>query len=445
MADKRRYLIVGHGAAGLAAARAVRSRDTTATVTILTDEPHRFYSKPGLAYLLSGDIPERQLYSMPDELYRRLRIGVRVGHVAEIDRSVRSVRLESGERLDYDALLLSTGARAVKPKLPGADLQGVVTLDNLADARLILKQARRARAAVVVGGGITALELAEGLAARGLRVHYLLRKDRYWAGVLEAQESQRVEAGLRHEGIRIHHQTEVNEILGRRGRVKGVSTKDGARINCQMVAVAIGIRPRIDLAQRAGLETDRGVIVDEYLATSDPAVFAAGDVAQVYDPLSDSYRLDSLWWSADEQGRCAGENMAGGGRPYLRSVPFNVTRIGGLVTTIVGHVGGAERDADLVGIMRGDSESWRDDLRSLVVEDTDHGCRLRLMVGEETLLGAVVMGNQELSRVLQTLVREQIPLRGLRGMLLSAPQRAVEILRKSDPDEWLNSDRLEAA
>jgi NAD(P)H-nitrite reductase large subunit len=444
MFDGTRYLIVGHGAAGLAAARAIRKRDETGSITILTDEPHRFYSRPGLAYLLSGDIPERQLYCVPDEVYRRLRVGVRVGHVTEIHRSQHVVSTLEGERISYDVLLLATGAQAARPKLPGIDLQGVVTLDSLADARRILKLARRARSAVVVGGGITALELAEGLAARGLKVHYLLRKDRYWASVLDPDESQRVEAGLSHEGIRVHHRTEVEEIIGRRGRVKGVLTKDGESIRCQIVAVAIGIRPRIALAVEAGLETDRGVIVDEFLRTSDPSVFAAGDVAQVYDPVTGSHRLDSLWWSADEQGSCAGDNMAGGVRPYLRSAPFNVTRIGGLVTTIVGHVGGAERDADLVAIMRGDSESWRDDVESLVVQDAHNGSRLRLMVGEETLLGAVVMGDQALSRVLQNLVREQIPLRGLRAMLLSAPQRAVSILHKADPEGRLTPDHMEA-
>ncbi|MGA9193388.1 MAG: FAD-dependent oxidoreductase [Anaerolineales bacterium] len=445
MAEGTRYLIVGHGAAGLAAARTIRARDDTGAITILTDEPHRFYSRPGLAYLLSGDIPERQLYSVPDELYRRLHIGVRVGSVAAIHRHERVVSTQQGQQVAYDILLLATGAEAARPKLPGIDLEGVVTLDNLADARHILKQSRRARSAVVVGGGITALELAEGLAARGLKVHYLLRKDRYWASVLDPDESKRVESGLGHEGIQIHHRTEVQEIIGRRGRVKGVLTKDGQRIGCQIVAVAIGIRPRIALAVQAGLETERGIIVDEYLRTSDPFVFAAGDVAQVYDPMSGSYRLDSLWWSADEQGRCAGENMAGGAKPYLRSAPFNVTRIGGLVTTIVGYIGGAEKDADLVGIMRGDSESWRDDIKSLVVQDAHNGTRLRLMVGEETLLGAVVMGDQSLSRVLQHLVREQIPLSGLRSMLLSNPQRAVAILHKADPEGWLNPAQMEAA
>jgi NADPH-dependent 2,4-dienoyl-CoA reductase/sulfur reductase-like enzyme len=437
-------VIIGHGAAGLAAARAIRSRDGTAEVTILTDEPHRFYSRPGLAYLLSGDIPERQLFSIPDGLYQQLKIGVKVGRAVALRLDDRIVDIEGGSHLAYDRLLLATGARAVRPKLPGIDLDGVVTLDNLQDARRILKLARRARSAVVIGGGITALELAEGLAARGLKVHYLLRKDRYWSSVLEEDESKRVEANLEHEGIQIHRRTEVGDILGRRGKVRGVATKDGREIGCQIVAVAIGIRPRIDLAQRAGLETERGVIVDEALRTSDTAVFAAGDVAQVFDPFTGRFRLDSLWWSAEEQGRIAGENMAGGARPYLRGTPFNVTRIGGLITTIVGHVGGAERDADLVGIMRGDSESWRDAIDSLIVEDARNGSRLRLMVGEDTLIGGVVMGDQSLSRVVQYLVRERVPLHGLRPMLEQAPDQAVAVLHQADPDGRLDPHVLEA-
>ena len=259
-------------------------------------------------------------------------------------------RLELTDRslIPYNRLLIATGATARRPDTPGIDLDGVVTLDSLPDARRILRMARKARTAVVIGGGITALELVEGLRARRLATHYFLRGDRYWSNVLDEKESHIVEHRLRDDGVRIHYRTEVEEILGKRGRVVGVQTKDNQVIKCQLVAVAVGIMPRLKLAQSAGLKTDRGILVDNYLQTSEKDIFAAGDVAQVYDPVSGKSILDSLWTPARQQGWTAGLNMAGGEAAYQKGIPFNVTRLAGLTTTIIGSVGHG-RDQDLVG------------------------------------------------------------------------------------------------
>jgi NAD(P)H-nitrite reductase large subunit len=445
MGEPLRYLIIGHGSAGLAAAKAIRRQDDTAKIAILTDEPHRFYSRPGLAYLLTGDIPASSLFSQPDEVYRKLRLSVLYGKVVELRPGVHHVEVEGGRRLTYDALLLATGAQAIRPKVPGIDLDGVVTLDNLDDTLHILKLARRTREAVVVGGGITALELAEGLATHAIKTHYFLRKDRYWSGVLDPQESAIVEHGLEEEGVQIHRRTEMKEIVGRKGRVRGVITEAGEHITCQMVAVAVGIAPRIKLARDARLEVDRGVLVDEYLRSSDPSIFAAGDVAQVYDPWSGKHRLDSLWGSAERLGRQAGLNMTGENELYERGIPFNVTRIGGHVTTIIGSVGGGELDPDLLAIMRGDSESWRDTIESFVVENASGDNRLRLVVGKETMVGAVLMGDQQLSRALQYLIREQVPLGRLRHILETSPQRAINILLEAAASGKLAKDLAVAA
>ncbi|MGA9532283.1 MAG: FAD/NAD(P)-binding oxidoreductase [Anaerolineales bacterium] len=425
-----RFLIIGHGIAGLAAAKAIRRRSPTASLAILTDENHRFYSRPGLAYYLSGDIPERQLFTQPDSLYRELRCSLIFGRAIRIDANQRRVRLADGSVLAYDALLLATGAHAARPSIPGIDLEGVVTLDTLDDTRHLLKLARRARRAVVVGGGITALEIAEGLAARGVETHYLLRKDRYWNSVLDPAESEIVEAGLAHEGVILHKQTEVESLEDRRGRVRAVVTSSGQRIACNMLGVAIGIRPRIGLADASGVETDRGILVDETMQTNLPGIYAAGDVAQVYDPEQDAYRLDSLWWTAEQQGSTAGANMAGDRMPYIRKTPFNVTRIGGLVTTIIGDVGSRERDADVKGIMRGDSENWRHSVDCITVQERNGSNRIRLMVGQDRLVGALVMGDQTLSRPIQHYVQDAIPLGELGDMLRTQPETALDMMRQ---------------
>ncbi|RME91050.1 MAG: NAD(P)/FAD-dependent oxidoreductase [Anaerolineae bacterium] len=422
-----RYVIIGTGVAGIAAVEAIRSLDTSGEVFLIGDDPHAFYSRPGLAYYLSGEVPEKQLFPYSKHDYHHLNLHYVRERVVSISPEQSNVTLASGQRLSYDRLLLATGSQAAPLRVPGTDLEGVVKLDHLEDARRIVKLARRTREAVVIGGGITALELVEGLLARKVHVHYFLRGDRYWRNVLDEEESRIVLHRLHEDGVTLHFHTEAAEILGKRGRVVGVRTKDGRVVKCQMVAFAVGIRPRIQLAQEAGLNVDRGILVDETLQTSAPGVYAAGDVAQVFDPLTGHAVLDSLWTPAREQGYVAGLNMAGKRAAYLKATPFNVTRLAGLTTTIIGTVGRG-RDEDIAGIARGDSETWRELPEAIVAQSGFDVNRLRLLVGEERLLGAVVMGDQKLSLPLQKIIAGGVDITPIRPKLLARGVSLAEVV-----------------
>jgi NADPH-dependent 2,4-dienoyl-CoA reductase/sulfur reductase-like enzyme len=420
-------VIIGAGPAGVAAAEAIRSRDASGEILMLSAEPHGYYSRPGLAYYLTGEMPEEGLFPFTPRDFQALNLQLRHAPVARIDPQAHHLELQGGPALAYDRLLIATGASAARTDLPGVELEGVVKLDNLDDARHILKLARKARRAVVVGGGITALEIVEGLVARKVKTHYLLRGDRYWSNVLDETESRIVEERLRHEGVQIHFHTELAEIAGRRGRVAGVITQNGVKLACEMVAIAIGIRPRAELAQAAGLNTARGILVDEYLQASAADIFAAGDVAEVCDPLSGKTVIDSLWGPARAQGYAAGLNMAGIDTPFHKPVPFNVTRLAGLTTTIIGTVGRG-RDEDLIGIARGDSETWRQLPDAIAAQSDFDVNRLRVLVGERTLLGALVMGDQTLSQPLQHLVARRADISSIRAALLQPQARLAELL-----------------
>ncbi len=271
------------------------------------------------------------------------------------------------------------------------------------------------------------MEIVEGLRSRKVKVHYLLRGDRYWGNVLDETESRIIEHRLREEGVKIHFHSEIGSIIGKRGRVVGVITKDGEKIKCQMLAIAIGIRPRKELGEAIGLQTDRGILVDEYLQTNLHHIFAAGDVAQAFDPITGKYVIDSLWGPAREQGCVAGSNMAGVRRSYLKSAPFNVTRLAGLTTTIIGTVGKG-LDEDLLGIARGDSETWRQLPDAITAQSDFDVNRLRIMVGEKVILGALVMGDQTLSQPLQKLISQQANISGIRDSLLNTNGNFSEIL-----------------
>ena len=434
-------VIIGSGAAGMAAVEGFRRHNRTDPVLIISNEAHTFYSKPGLAYWLTGQIPEKQLYPQLPFDDKSMGIERLQKHVVHIDSELKLLKFEDGSIQNYHKLLIATGAKAIRPNIEGIGLEGVVTLDTLEDARSILKLARRAKRAVVVGGGITALELAEGLAARRVETHYLLRKDRYWGNVLDEHESCLVEERLKEEGVRLHYRVELNKILPKRNRVSGVKLHTGERIPCEIVAVAIGIRPQLALIEGTPIQVERGILVDETFKTSVEGIYAAGDVAQVWDPQIEKYVLDSLWGIAREQGRVAGSNMAGVNEPYQRKVPFNVTRIGRITTTLIGCIGQPEKDEDLVEIARGDSETWRSSGNALAVKKDAGDNRVRLLVGERNIQGALVMGDQTLSRPLQHLIAEQVDITPIRDRLLDNPEDLAELIQQF----WSEKERRDHA
>ena len=422
-----KYVIIGAGVAGISAAEAIRAQDASGDLSIVTDEPAGYYSRPGLAYYLNDEINEQQLYPFAQEDYENLRVDFVVGRVTRIHPVQRQVELQSGVRLAYERLLIATGSSAVYPTVPGIQAQGVVKLDNLTDVRTILQLARKAHTAVVIGGGVTALEIAEGLAARGVKVHYFLRGGRFWSSVLDKTESHIVEKRLVEGGIKIYYQAELAEIYVRDDKVTGVRLSNGRQLACDIVGVAVGVQPCKQLGEAAGLRSNRGLLVDEFLQTSDALIFAAGDVAEVYDPFSKRTTLDSLWGTARQQGKIAGVNMAGRRQVYTKQVSINVTRLADLTTTIIGAVGGG-KDEDIIGIAHGDSESWRHNLDSSLTQSGSEVNRLRLMIGSQTLLGAIIMGDQSLSLPLQRMIAGQVDIRPIRWQLLQPGAPVGDIL-----------------
>jgi NAD(P)H-nitrite reductase large subunit len=410
-------VIVGSGVTGLAAAEAIRQQDADGSITMISDDPFGYYSRPGLAYLITDEINESSLYPFKDKEFKGLGINRIMDVVTRVDIAAHTIQLARHAVLHYDRLLMATGSVASRPSLPGMELDGVLKLDNLADARAILQRSGRGRSAVVIGGGITAIEIVEGLVSHGARTHYFLRGDRYWSNVLDETESAIVEHRLVAKGVRIHKNTEALELSGEKGKLRRVCTADGRQIPADLVAFAIGISPRTELARDAGLKVDRGILVDEGMRTNIADVFAAGDVAQVRDPVSGKYILDSLWGPARDQGKTAGANMAGGDQVYRKPIAFNVTRLSGLTTTIIGSVGHG-RDGDLVGIARGDSEAWRLLPEAMVAQNDTQVNHLRLLIGPNAIIGAVLMGDQTLSRPLGQLVEQRVDISAIRDQLL---------------------------
>ena len=416
----QRYIIVGTGVAGLAAAEIIRQRDPHGHLTIIGDDRDGYYSRPGIAYYLNRMIPERQLFPRSTAELRAL-IPTRIyARMTQILQELHQIVLDNDRHLDYDRLLLATGSRATMINFPGKELTGVIKLYTLEDVRSILKQVKRCREAVVIGDGIVGIELAEGLAAQGLRVHIFMLGDRLWPMVLDDTESRLVERGLAHHGIRLHPSTQMVEAVGRQGVLDHVLTKAGETIPCQLLGIAIGVASEMEPAKQAGLATDRGILVNEYLETSASDIFAAGNVAQIRDSRSGSVYMETLWATARSQGQVAGINLTGGRIAYDRETMFNVVCIGDIITATIGAFGPAP-----LTLTSSNPQDWQALWPVHDLTHGDHVNRVRVLVGERSIQGALVMGDQTLAQPLLAMTREETDLSSIRARLEAAPEQGI--------------------
>lgn len=428
----------------MTAAEEIRRHDPFASITIITDEPYPMYSRPGLAYVLMGEIPDSRIFCRTREYYAERGLELMFARVAAIHPDRQVIELADGKLLPYDALLLATGATAVPATFPGSQLDGVVYLDTLKNVQDILRRVQTgARTAVVVGGGITAMEMAEGLAHRGLTVHYLLRKKTIWSALLTNDESQIIESHARMTGIHIHYNEEIAEIIGAHGCVSAVKTTSGQFIPCDLVGAGIGVRPNVMLGKNAGLRIDRGIVVNEFLETSAPNIFAAGDAAQVFDHWSGEYRVDDLWPSAIAAGRMAGANMVGARAAYIKDVPFNAALIFGVHVTSIGQAGTGNRSADdenetLQYQSRGSSEVWWARPGGPYTSAWSHkgDNSIRLVLRGNQIAGALILGVQDITDPLRDLVGNRIDISSIRSQLQNTNNASLSQTLRGFWERW---------
>ena len=337
-------VIIGAGQGGFQAAASLRQEGFDGRVVLIGDEPVLPYQRPPLSKsYLAGETGIEDLWLRPTEFYAKQQIELIHGDtVAEIDRAGRRLRLASGSEINWDHLVLATGARYRPLAVPGAELDGVLPLRTLADADTLRQRLDEAREVVVVGAGFIGLEFASVAIARGADVHIVEITLQPMGRVVSAQTSQFFTDAHIRWGAKVSLGTGVTRILGANGRVTGVETTDGRRLSADLVLICIGVIPNAELAGKAGLAVDNGIVVDEHLASRDPSIFAIGDCANFPTPFANGrVRLESVQ-NAVDQGRCVAAHIAGRPEPYQRA-PWFWSDQGDLKLQIVGITMGHDK------------------------------------------------------------------------------------------------------
>lgn len=330
-------VIVGAGAAGHNAAETLRARGYTGAITLLGRDADAPYDRPNLSKdYLAGTAPEEWMPLRPREFYADKGITLETGvEVSELDVKARAVRAADGRSFRFDRLLLATGAEPIRLPVPGADAPFVHLLRTMADCRRLIAAAGAAKRVVLVGSGFIGLEAAAALRARGLEVAVVSPDPEPLFRVLGTEVGAFLRGVHQEHGVTFHLGESVKAI-----EPGAVTTSSGRRLAADLVLLGIGVKPALGLAERAGIATENGILVDEYLQTNVAGVFAAGDVARYPDPRSGQKIRVEHWAVAQRMGKVAAENMLGGRRKF-DDVPFFWTVHYDLTLSYVGHVEGA--------------------------------------------------------------------------------------------------------
>ncbi|MFY0689471.1 MAG: FAD-dependent oxidoreductase [Cyclobacteriaceae bacterium] len=316
-------VIIGNGIAGITAARHIRKRSND-RITVISGESDHFFSRTALMYIYMGHMKYEHTKPYEDQFWLKNRIELIRKWVVRIDFDQRKISFDDKEVLPYDKLILATGSKSNMFGWEGEDLKGVQGLYSLQDLELMEANTREISQAVVVGGGLIGVEMAEMLHSRGIDVTFLVREKHFWDIVLPDQDAEMLERHIKVYGIDLRMDTLLKRIIDDgTGKVKAIETDDGEVINCEFVGLAVGVSPNIEFLKGTSLKMDHGILVNENLETNLPNVYAIGDCAQLKSPDEGRRSLEAVWYTGRKMGETVAQTITGSSMSYNPGIWFN--------------------------------------------------------------------------------------------------------------------------
>lgn len=401
-----KYLIIGNSAGGIGAAEAIREVDSTGAIAIVSSEPYPAYSRPLIAEYLGEGCPLERMLFRPPDFYEKNNIGTFLGRKVErLDLNEHVVVLDSGDEILWEKLLLAAGGLPIIPRVSGVERGGVFSFTTLDDAKAIdhyLNQISRRRVrAVVIGGGLIGVSVTEALVKRGVAVTIVEMKEWLLNTILDETASALEAVKLREADVKIITGHTVGEVTSySSGTVTSVTLDDGTVIPCELVILAIGVRPRNELVAETGVKVNRGIVVDRHMATSHPDVYACGDVAEAYDFVYDECRLTPIWPNAYLGGKIAGWNMAGRPVEYPGGTAMNSLKYFGLDVASAGIVNPPDNSYEVLS--RSEDSTYR-----------------KIVLKDGRLVGMVFVGNIEKSGIVFNLMKNKVNIEGFKQALIA--------------------------
>ena len=424
--ENRKYLLIGNSAGGIGAAEAIREKDDTGSIVIIADEPYPTYSRPLISEYLAEGLSLNEMLFRPVRFYKNLNIQQLLGtKVMRIDPADHYVELDNGNKEYWERLLIATGSTPIVPSIQGTELQGVFTFNTLDDAKAIDRYIGGVTQAVVIGGGLIGISVTEALTKRGIEVNIIEMKDKILNTILDEEASTLEEATLKQAGVQIwtnHTVTEIAGGLANRRSVTGVMLDNGHRISCQLVLVAIGVRPRVELTTDLSIKTDKGILVNRFMTTSNKNIYACGDVAEAYDFVHDDQQLTPNWPNAYLGGRIAGFNMVGIPTQHPGSTAINSLKYFGLTAVSAGQVKPTSNNHEVLTAKS--NRSYR-----------------RIILKDGIIIGMVFTGDIERSGIIYGLMKDRVNVESYKQELITDGFGLVS-LPKEIWQRWLDKSLI---
>jgi NADPH-dependent 2,4-dienoyl-CoA reductase/sulfur reductase-like enzyme len=323
----QQIIIIGNGIAGITCARNIRKHSND-DITVISSETEHFYSRTALMYIYMGHLRYQDTKPYEDWFWEKNRIKLVKDHVTSIDVNSKQLSLQTGSTVGYDKLVIATGSRSNKPPFKGIDLKGVQGLYGMQDLEAMFENTKDIKRGVIVGGGLIGIEMAEMLLSKNIQVTFLVREPLFWNKVLPNEEAALVTRHIKEHHIDLRLSTELKEIRGGEdGKVTSVITSKEDEIECGFVGITVGVSPNISFLQDSGIETDRGVLVNEYFETNIPDVYAIGDCAQISNPAAGRKAIEQVWYTGRIHGKhwprpLLGKRQATTPGPWFNSAKF---------------------------------------------------------------------------------------------------------------------------